>query len=164
VSNQQLELRQHLTVVAELEVRRDALLDALQSQLVQSVCRLACEGLDGEVGERPPRHRASARPSSDRANLGLPSARMRLPSANSASKRSASSSPSSTRSTYPGLRVTSRLAADSDEHLRRTNAERSPPNQADRPHNASISASVATTVPARRSSAASRARCDVPLV
>jgi hypothetical protein len=52
--DQQLELCQHLAVVAELEVRRDALLDALQSQLVQPVCRLACEGLDGQVGERWP--------------------------------------------------------------------------------------------------------------
>ena len=133
-----------------------------QAQLVQARGLAAREGLDRRgPASGGPRHRASARPSSDRANLALPSARARLPSANSASKRSASSlalldeQHVSRASRHEPTRRQTR-----GEPARRTDAGRSPPNQADpRPRTPRSARPPTGHCPARRSSAASRARC-----
>ena len=141
--------------------RRRSASQSREAELLQAPDRRLRERLVGEVGERGPRHRASASRSFAAASAG--SAASASPTRRS--NRCRSSCSRSRRRTYPGARVTTSWPAGralfeaarcGPVALRAlTPATRSP-------HNSSISRSVETISLTLSSSSARSARCFVP--
>ena len=107
--DERLELADDVAVAAELEIGLDPLLERDQPKLLEPPDLGLRELLERELGERGPRQSASACSSCSRRSAG--GSRLRV--ARSCSNRRASICSGSTRSTYPGARVSSTSAPSS---------------------------------------------------